>query len=115
MLGEEIIITAYPAWVGVTAYAAPVTSDEILAALALIPEARATAIQDRVTVVVPALADGVRLVADEYGASTGSTHRMAPRHWSFRSPPTRGCCHSSSPAPTWCFNLRTRAPSWTPE
>jgi hypothetical protein len=42
-----------------------VTPDEIAAALTLIPEIRATALQNRITVSVPAIGDSVHFVADD--------------------------------------------------
>ncbi|MEU4483218.1 hypothetical protein AB0F68_34990 [Micromonospora sp. NPDC023966] len=41
------------------------TPDEILAALAFVPEVRATSLQNRMTIHVPALGDSVHLVADD--------------------------------------------------
>lgn len=42
-----------------------VTPDEILAALTFVPEVRATALQNRMTVNIPALGDSVHFVADD--------------------------------------------------
>jgi hypothetical protein len=46
-------------------YVAGVTPDEIIAALTFISEVRATALQNRITVFVPALGDSVHFVADD--------------------------------------------------